>query len=111
MVSVYPAILTTHIRLLEQCSQTVTSREHLLSLFISEIHRSAITLVKSAKSCPGWELACTLCMPPSLEALVKGDYSELDDDICEADLEENYNLFAEGEEDDGACFVLTDHFR
>jgi hypothetical protein len=50
-------------------------------------------------------------MPPSLEALVKGDYSELDDDICEAVLEENYDLFAEGEEDDGACFVLTDHSR
>lgn len=109
MVSVYPAILTTHIRLLEQRSQAVISTERLLSLSISDLQRNAIAFVESADSYPGWGLACELCMPPSLTALARGDYSKLEDDICEAGSEEEYDLFAEGEEDDSACFDLTGH--
>lgn len=29
--------------------------------------------------------------------------------MCEAGLEKEYDLFAEGEEDDGACYILTGH--
>jgi hypothetical protein len=48
-------------------------------------------------------------MTPSLEALLGGDFSVLDDDICEAGEEDTgYNPFAEGEEDDGvSSFALT----
>lgn len=100
----YPAILTTHIRLLEQRSQTVSSTEQSLSVSISNLYHSAITLVESATSCPEWELTCALCMTPLLEALMRGDLSELEDDICGEGVE--YDLFAEGEEDDGASFSL-----
>lgn len=66
--------------------------------------------MESADDCLEWELASVLYMPPSLEALVMGDYSKMDDDdIFEAGREEEYDLFAEGEEDDGAFFVFTRH--
>ena len=105
MVSVYPAVLTTHIRLLEQRSQAVISTERVLSSYIFDLHRSGIALAESATSCSEWELMWALYMPPSLEALVKGDYSKM----CDAGLEEEYDLFAEGEEDDGACYILAGH--
>jgi hypothetical protein len=105
VVSVYPAILTTHVRLLEQRSQAVTSTERLLSSYISDLHGNAVALTEPANSCSEWGLVCALYMPPSLEALVKGDYSKL----CEVGLEEECDLFAEGEEDDGACCILTGH--
>lgn len=109
-VSVYPAILTTHIRLPEQRSQTVTHVERVLSAYISDLHRVAVALVDSAASCPEWELMCALCMTPSLEALARGDHSVLEDVICEAGSETEFDLFAEGvEEDDGACFALVGH--
>ena len=118
-VSAYPAVLTTRVRLLEQRSQTVAYVERLLSVYISDLHLNAVALVESATSCPGWELACRLCMTPSLEALLGGDYSMLEDDICEAGEEDTeYNPFAEGEEDmegeedDGASsFALTGSFH
>ena len=104
----YPVVLTTRIRLLEQRSQTVASVECSLSVYISELQRNAVALVKSAASCPEWELVCVLCMTPSLEALAGGDFSELEGDICDAGIEETeFDLFAEGEEDDGICFALT----
>ena len=102
----YPAILTTHIRLLEQRSQAVASTERSLSLYISNLHRHAIALVESADTASEWKFACTFFMPRSLEALVRGDYSQMEDAICEVGLEKEYDLFAEGEADDGAC-VLT----
>jgi hypothetical protein len=105
-VSVYPAILTTHIRLLEQRSQAVISAESSLSVYISDLHHTAVTLVKSTASCLKWEFTWVLCMTPSLETFLRGDCSKLEDDISEADTEEmeygGYDLFAEGEEDDGA---------
>ena len=107
-VSVYLVVLMTRIRLLEQRSQTVASVERSLSVYISELQRYAVALVKSAASCPEWELACVLCMTPSLEALAGGDFSKLEGDICDAGIEETeFNLFAEGEEDNGICFALT----
>ena len=77
-------------------------------MYISELQRNAVALVKSAASCPKWELTCVLCMTPSLEALAGGDFSELEGDICDAGIEETeFDPFAEGEEDDGICFALT----
>lgn len=76
----------------------------MLSLYISDLRFNSISLLESADGVTEWELAF---MPPSLEALLRGDYSKLDDGIFEAGREEVYDLFAEGEEDDGACFVLT----
>jgi hypothetical protein len=110
-VSVYPAILTTHVRVLEQRSQTVIYLERLLSVYIADLHCNAIALVDSVGNCPGWELACALCMPPSLEALSKGEFFELDDDpeVDRGIIE--YDPFAEGEEDDGAFFAPTGHSR
>ena len=107
-VSVYPVVLTTCIRLLEQRSQTIASVECSLSVYISKLQCNAVAFVKSAASCPEWELACMLCMTPSLEALVGGDFSELEGDIYDAGIEETeFDLFAEGEEDDSICFALT----
>ena len=97
--SVYPAILTTHIRLLEQRSQVVASTEHSLSLYISNLHHHAIALVESSAYASEWEFTCAFLMPPSLEALVRGDYSKMEG------LEKEYDLFAEGEPDDGVCFL------
>lgn len=105
----YPAILTTHNLLLEQRSQAITTVECLLSVYISDLLRNAIALMESTDSCPEWEFVCELCMPPLLEMLLKGDFSKVEDDICELDAEEmEYDPFAEGEEDVGACFILTD---
>jgi hypothetical protein len=103
---VYPVILTTNVRLLEQRSETVTHVERSLSVYISDLRLHAAGLVDSATSCPGWELADTLCMTTSLEALARGDYSELlEQDIydrSDAGIEETYfDPFAEGEKDDG----------
>jgi len=108
---VYPAILTTHIRLLEQRSQTVTSAECSFSLYISDVYHSAVALVESAASCPEWEFAHALCVTPLVEALLRGDHGKLEGGMCEAGTEETeYDLFAEGEEDNGACFALAGHF-
>jgi hypothetical protein len=101
----YPAILTTHIRLLEKRSLSVSSVERSLSVYISDLYSSAIALVESATCCPEWELACALSMTPSLEALVRGDLSKLEDGE-----ETEYDPFAEGEEDDGApCIAFAGH--
>jgi hypothetical protein len=100
----YPAILTTRIRLLQKRSLSVSSLEQSLSFFISDLYHSAVALVESAPCGPEWDLACALCMTPSLEALVGGDLSKLEDGEVE------YDPFAEGEEDDGACFTLAGHF-
>jgi hypothetical protein len=53
-------------------------------------------------------------MAPSLEALltvlVRGDFCEIEDGIYEAGREEaEFDPFAEGEEDDGACIAPSSH--
>jgi hypothetical protein len=105
--SVYLAILTTNICLLEKRSQTVTSAERSLSVYISDVHHNAVTLMRSAAGCPEWEFVCAPCVPPSVEALLSGDHSWLGDD--EVDAEPEYDLFRESEEDDGTCFPLAIH--
>jgi hypothetical protein len=102
---VYPTILTTRIRLLERRSQAATFVERSLSVYISDLHFNAVTLVESSNSCPEWEFACAMCLTPSLDALLRGDFSELEDKAGNEETE--FDLFAEGEEDDGACFALA----
>ena len=46
-----------------------------------------------------------MCLTPSLDALLRGDFSELEDKAGNEETE--FDLFAEGEEDDGACFALA----
>lgn len=107
----YPAILTTHVRLPEQCSETVTYVERSLSVYISDVRLNAVALAESTTSCPGLELANTLFMKPSLEAIMRGDYGVLlEEDIydhSDASGEGvDFDPFSAGEEDDGVCFVL-----
>ena len=97
-------VLTTHICILKKCLEAVVCTERLLSLYISDLRFNFISLLESADGATEWELAFML---PLLEALLRGDYSKLDDDIFEAGREEVYDLFAEGEENDSACFVFT----
>lgn len=104
----YPAILMTNICLLEKRSQTITSAEHLLSVYISNVHRDSVTLVRLAANSPEREFVCAPCVPPSVEALLSGDHSWLGDD--EDDTEPEYDLFRESEEDDDTCFPPTIHF-
>ena len=102
VVSAYPAILTTHVRLPEQHSESVISAERSLSAYIYDLHCHAVAIVGSEVVCPEWELACRLCMMRSLEAIFNGDHSLLDAIVSDVGTEEaGYDLFAEGEDDDG----------